>query len=77
MRRAGEWLCPSTKGKAMRKTVLLLASTALVVLLVSGVALAVTKIGTAGSDTLMGTNGSDELVGRGAPTGSTAVAVWT
>jgi hypothetical protein len=77
MRRAGEWLCPSTKGKAMRKTVLLLASTALVVLLVSGVALAVTKVGGPGGDTLMGTRGSDELSGRGAATGSTAEAVGT
>ena len=61
----------------MRKTVLLLASTALVVLLVSGVALAVTKVGGPGGDTLMGTRGSDELSGRGAATGSTAEAVGT
>ena len=49
----------------MRRTILLLATTALTVLVASGVALAVNKIGTDGPDTLRGTNGADNLYGRG------------
>ena len=49
----------------MRRTILLLATTALTVLVASGVALAVNKIGTDGPDTLRGTNGADSLYGRG------------
>jgi Ca2+-binding RTX toxin-like protein len=49
----------------MRRTILLLATTALTLLVASGVALAVTKIGTDGPDTLRGTNGADTLIGKG------------
>ena len=49
----------------MRRTVLLLASMALVVLLDGGVAWAVTKTGGPGDDTLRGTDGRDTLKGEG------------
>ena len=50
----------------MRKTVLLLASTALVVLLASGVALAATyHVGDDGPDRILGTDVTDTLIGRG------------
>jgi Ca2+-binding RTX toxin-like protein len=49
----------------MRRTILLLATMALMLLVASGVALAVNKIGTDGRDTLRGTNGADNLVGLG------------
>jgi Ca2+-binding RTX toxin-like protein len=49
----------------MRRTIVLLASMALILLVASGVALAANKIGTSGRDILEGTNGHDNLVGRG------------
>ena len=48
----------------MRRTILLMATTALTLLVASGVALAVTRIGTDGPDTLKGTNGADTLFGK-------------
>ena len=49
----------------MRRTILMVATVALMVLVASGVALAVNKIGTDGPDTLRGTNGNDNLIGKG------------
>jgi Ca2+-binding RTX toxin-like protein len=49
----------------MRRTILMVATVALMVLVASGVALAVNKIGTDGPDTLRGTNGADNLIGKG------------
>jgi Ca2+-binding RTX toxin-like protein len=49
----------------MRRTILMVATVALMVLVASGVALAVNKIGTDGPDTLRGTNGDDNLIGKG------------
>jgi Ca2+-binding RTX toxin-like protein len=52
------------KGKAMKKSVLLLASMAVTVLLASGVALAATSIGGPGDDTIYGTHNPDRIDGR-------------
>jgi hypothetical protein len=63
----------------MRKTVLLLVSTALVVLLASGVALAATyHVGDNGPDRILGTDVADTLIGRGGTTLSLAkvVLMW-
>jgi Ca2+-binding RTX toxin-like protein len=49
----------------MRRTILMVATVALMVLVASGVALAVNKIGADGPDTLRGTNGDDNLIGKG------------
>jgi Ca2+-binding RTX toxin-like protein len=49
----------------MRRTMVLLATTALTLLVASGVALAVTRIGTDSRDTLRGTNRADTLIGKG------------
>jgi Ca2+-binding RTX toxin-like protein len=49
----------------MRRTIVLLATTALTLWVASGVALAVTKIGGPGPNTLKGTNEADHLLGNG------------
>jgi Ca2+-binding RTX toxin-like protein len=54
---------PLRRVMGMRRTVLLLASTALAILLISGAAYAITKDCTAGADYCIGTNNSDTLNG--------------
>ncbi len=49
----------------MRRPMLLLTVTVLILLLAGGVALAVNRVGTDGPDTLRGTNKDDNLFGRG------------
>src|SRR5215211_6056196 len=49
----------------MRRTMVMVATMALILLVASGMALAVTKIGTNGPDFLRGTNGDDSLIGKG------------
>jgi hypothetical protein len=56
---------PRTIGKTIRKTILLLASTALIVLLASGVALAAIRTGDDERNDIFGTNRADALLGRG------------
>src|SRR5215211_4519999 len=49
----------------MRRTMVMVATMALILLVASGMALAATKIGTNGPDFLRGTNGDDSLIGKG------------
>jgi Ca2+-binding RTX toxin-like protein len=61
----GAALCPGRIGKAMRKTVILMATMLMALLLGSGIAFAAEIIGTNSDDIIEGTLNNDTIYGRG------------